>query len=133
MEMPILIAISAAAGAVGGATITAVTNLLLGRQAARQRRREQLIERAYDAGMAEFRVHIEAHRANVERGHKDLPLAPAYFVSMHLVLLNELTDLRKSRQLDPDTITNALETASVMASRFEDDDEVVANRSPNKR
>ncbi|WP_146126525.1 hypothetical protein [Burkholderia multivorans] len=118
MEAATLIPIAAAAGALGGAAISAIGALIVSRQASRQRRREQLIERAYEAGMAEFHVHIEAHRANVERGHQNLPLPPAYFVSFHLALLNELTDLGKSRELDPETIARALENATVMEDRF---------------
>ncbi|MGU2444408.1 hypothetical protein ACTXHA_28745 [Burkholderia cenocepacia] len=120
MEMPILIAMSAAAGAVGGAAISAVTNFVIGRQASRQRRREQLIERAYEAGMAEFRMHIEIHRANAERGDKSLPLLPANFISFHLAMLDELTDFRRSPRLDPDAIARAFETAALVAGQWED-------------
>jgi len=112
METTTVAALTGAGGIIFGAAITALVTFLSSRHTVRQRRREQLIERALEMARTEFHAQIEEARMRTSQGiPTDMP-AFAHYLTFNLILANHLTDLDEVAKLDADSITRALTHAS---------------------
>ncbi|KVA70996.1 hypothetical protein WM36_02280 [Burkholderia ubonensis] len=115
METAAIAAIAAATGAISGAIFGALTTLKTNKQNLRQREREALIERAYEAAKAEHNAHLEVVKLEASTGRaRPIPAFYRYLV-YHLVLLSRLNDLHYSDKLDADSIARTLEEASSLS------------------
>ena len=114
MDEKTLIALSAAAGAVIGSGISAAAGYLVQRANLRQRQREQLVERAYDAATAEYKSGLEAMlKHNPENGFVVAEF-PRYLI-FHLTLIDRLIDRDAIKRLDEESVTHALDDAARLA------------------
>lgn len=112
METTTAVALTGAGGVVVGAAITALVTLMSSRHTVRQRRREQLIERAFEMARTEFHAQLKEARMRTSQGiPTDMP-AFAHYLTFNLILANHLTDLDEVTKLDADSITRALTHAS---------------------
>jgi len=118
METAAIAAIAAATGAISGAIFGALTTLKTNKQNLRQRERETLIERAYEAARTEHSAHIEVFKLEAPTG-RARPVPAFYrYVVYHLVLLRRLNDLHHTDKLDANSIAKTLEEAASL-SRIE--------------
>ncbi|AKM29283.1 hypothetical protein AB870_02780 [Pandoraea faecigallinarum] len=115
MDISVITAIAGGVGAIIGSMSGAMATLIAARMGVKQRQREQLVERAYDAAAAEYRAHVDARQANIDAGNSQNIAAFSRYLVYHLTFIGQITDLNRVHKLDANAVTHALDEATRMA------------------